>query len=83
MPFSLEEVVLPLADRQHIRQSRDRISRSADIQNQIQATVRASIALIECAQARWPLNLPTLPKPTGTSHERKSTSASNSNLSSD
>jgi uncharacterized protein (DUF2342 family) len=83
MILSLDEIRSLLDDRRHIRQSLDRIIRGADVQNQVQERVHASMALIERVQARWSTKLPTLPKLSDTSPTQKNLSAIKSNVSSD
>jgi hypothetical protein len=65
------------AGRSTIVSAISRITKSADLHKDMQARIRASVALLERASRRWPTSAPTSPRPINTSHSPESTSAGN------
>jgi hypothetical protein len=63
----VEVALALLTGRGHIHSSTARIARGLEIYDQMQARIRASMALIERAGSKWPTNGPTSFKPIDTS----------------
>jgi hypothetical protein len=75
MDWNLIDITVRLRDhRQLIDGSIIRLARSAEIQNQMQQRIRASVALMERVRAlNWSMNAPILPKWTATLLAQKNT----------
>jgi hypothetical protein len=65
-------------DRKHLLESNERVTKSKRALEQMQARISKTVALIQEVQAKWPTNVPTLPKPIGTSPRAENVSGSSS-----